>query len=188
MKTLETIINTYPISDDEYTALNDKFGGLAHYAAWQLKKKNSKNSLTNDQEDDVQELRIALLRAGSYYKRQTYIEDCFSALDKNVKDKFTKGMVKELKQLWKDRRRHGANRQKFGEYQEAILDKLIEKFVPKDVQPVKDRPLTIDAHFTTYCKQILWNALKSLGKQITREKAIRTGMVSLSEYDYLGCE
>ena len=26
----------------------------------------------------------------------------------------------------------------------------------------------------------------SLGKKITREKSIRTGMVSLSEYDYLG--
>jgi hypothetical protein len=30
------------------------------------------------------------------------------------------------------------------------------------------------------------NAQKSLGKKITREKGIRTGMVSLSEYDYLG--
>jgi hypothetical protein len=186
VQTLETIVNTFPISSDEYDVLNDKFGNLCHYAAWQLRKKNSKNSLTNDLEDDVQDLRIALMRAGSYYKRQTYIEECFAALDKYVKDKFIKIMVKELKQLWKDRRRHGANRQKFGEFQELILDKLVRKHVPKDFRPAKDKPLQIDSKFATYCKQIIWNAQKSLGKKITREKSWRTGLVSLSEYDYLG--
>jgi hypothetical protein len=186
LQTLETIVNAFPISNEEYAELEAKFGGLAHYAAWQLKKKNSKNSMTNDQEDDVQELRIALLRAGSYYKRQTYIEESFEALDKYVKDKFVKGLVKELKQLWQDRRRHGANRQKFGEFQELILDKLLAKYVPKECQPAKDKPLSIDPYFIRYCKQIVWNAQKSLGKQITREKSIRTGMVSLSEFDYLG--
>jgi hypothetical protein len=44
----------------------------------------------------------------------------------------------------------------------------------------------MDSKFATYCKAITWNAQKSLGKKITREKSIRTGMVSLSEYDYLG--
>jgi hypothetical protein len=185
-QTLENIVNAYPISNEEYMKLDDKFGKLCHYAAWQLKKKNSQNCLTNDPEDDVQEMRIALLRAGSYFKRQTYIEECFEALRKHVKDKFTKSIVKELKQLWKDRRKHGANRQKFGEFQEAILDRLVEKYVPKEARPAKDRPLSIDGKFTTYCKQIVWNAQKSLGKQITREKSWRTGLVSLSEFDYLG--
>ena len=186
MQTLETIVNTYPVTPDEYQVLDEKFGNLCHYAAWQLKKKNSKNSLTNDPDDDVQELRIALLRAGSYYKRQTYIEECFQILDDHVEDKFIKSLVKELKQLWKDRRRHGANRQKFGEFQELILDRLIRKHVPKDCRPAKDKPLSIDPKFSTYTKQIIWNAQKSLWKQITREKSWRTGLVSLSEYDYLG--
>ena len=43
----------------------------------------------------------------------------------------------------------------------------------------------IDGKFTTYCKAITWNAQKSMGKKITREKGIRQAMVSLSEFDYL---
>jgi hypothetical protein len=136
----------------------------------------------------VQELRIALLRAGSYYKRQTYIEECFAALENNVHDKFNKAIVTELKQLWIDRRRHGASRQKFGEFHELILDRFVNKYVPKESRPAKDKPLSIDLKFTTYCKQIIWNAQKSLGKQITREKSWRGGLVSLSEFDYLGAE
>jgi hypothetical protein len=188
MQTLETIVHNYPVKEEEYKLLDEKFGKLAHYAAWQLKKKNSKNSLTNDPDDDVQELRIALIRAGSYYKRQTYIEQCFEALGGNVTDKFMKSLLKELKQLWKDRRKHGANRQKFGVFHELILDRLVAKYVPKEERPVKDSPLSIDTKFCVYCKQILWNAQKSLGKQITREKSWRTGLVSLSEFDYLAQE
>lgn len=186
MQTLETIINNYPVTEAEYAELDSKFGNLCHYASWQLKKKNSRNSMTNDPEDDVQELRIALLRAGSYYKRQTYIESCFVALNEHVTDKFIKILVTQLEKLWTDRRRHGANRQKFGEFQELILDKLVNKHVPKDVRPSKTAQLKICAKFATYAKQIIWNAQKSLGKTISREKSIRNGMVSLSNYDYLG--
>jgi hypothetical protein len=186
MQTLETIVNKYPISSDEYSLLDTKFGNLCHYAAWQLKKKNSQNSLTNDPEDDVQELRIALIRAGSYYKRQCFIEASFESLDKFVKDKFIKALVGELKNLWENRRRHGANRQKFGEFQEIILERLVRKHVPKDQRPSITNSLRIDTKFATYCKQIIWNAQKSLGKQITRDKSWRTGLVSLSEFDYLG--
>jgi hypothetical protein len=186
LQTLETITNNYPITEAEYAELDSKFGNLCYYASWQLKKKNSKNSMTNDPDDDVQELRIALLRAGSYYKRQTYIENCFTALNTHVTDKFIKILVKQLEQLWTDRRRHGANRQKFGEFQELILDKLIAKHVPKDVRPSKTAQLQICAKFATYAKQIIWNAQKALGKHITKEKSWRTGLVSLSSFDYLG--
>lgn len=185
MQTLETIVGNFPITEEEYSELDRRFGNLAHYAAWQLNKKNSKNNSTNEPEDDVQELRIALIRAGSYYKRQTYIEECFDVLDAHVSDKFIKKLVAQLKQLWLDRRRHGANRQKFGEFQEIILDRLVKKHVPKNARPRRDQPLRIDTKFCTYAKQILWNAQKSLGKKITREKSWRTGLVSLSEYDYL---
>jgi hypothetical protein len=186
LQNLETITNKFPITTEEYNVLEKKFGKLCHYASWQLKKKNSNNSVTNDPEDDVQELRIALMRAGSYYKRQLYIESSFEALDKYVNDKFIKVLVGELKQLWTDRRRHGANRQKFGEFQETILDRLVSKHVPKNVRPNRDNHIKIDAKFSTYAKHIIWNAQKSLGKQITREKSWRTGLVSLSEFDHLG--
>lgn len=188
MQTLETIIKSFPITEDEYKVLDEKFGKLCHYAAWQLKKKNSKNSQTNDPEDDAQELRMALLRAGSYYKRQAYIEASFEALEAHIEDKFIKNIVKELQQLWKDRRRHGANRQKFGEFQERLLDRLVKKHVPKDQRPDKNKCIVIDNQFSIYCKNIVWNEQKSLGKKITREKSWRTGLVSLSEYDYLGGE
>ncbi len=185
MQTLETITNNYPITESEYLILDDELGNLCHYASWQLKKKNSKNNTTNDPEDDVQELRISLLRAGSYYKRQTYIESCFEALNKHVDDKLIKILVKQLEQLWTDRRHHGANRQKFGEFQEVILDKLIARHVPKDVRPSKTQHLDVCAKFIRYAKQIMWNEQKRLGKQITKEKSWRTGLVSLSEFDYL---
>ena len=186
LQTLENIVNAFPVTSDEFKVLDSKFGNLCHYAAWQLKKKNSNNNYTNDPEDDVQELRIALIRAGSYYKRQTYIEDCLEILDRHVDDDFVKLIVLQLKQLWEDRRRHGANRQKFGEFQEAILEKLIRKYVPIELRPQKTNSLRVDTKFVTYCKQIIWNAQKSLGKQITKEKSWRSGLVSLSEFDYLG--
>jgi hypothetical protein len=69
--------------------------------------------------------------------------------------------------------------------QEKILDRIINKFVPKEHRPKKDAPLKIDSKFTTYCKAIVWNGQKSMGKKITREKSIRSGMVSLSEFDFL---
>lgn len=202
MNTLEGIVGNFPITQGEYEVLDERFGNLCHYAAWQLKKKNVKNNQTNEPEDDVQELRIALIRAGSYYKRQTYIEECFASLgvyweeDKEgnlrpainsscVKDKFIRKVILQLHGLWVDRRRHGANRQKFGGFQEIILERLVTKHVPKEKRPRRDQPLRIDTKFTTYCKQIIWNAQKSLGKKITRDKSWRTGLVSLSEFDYL---
>lgn len=185
-QTLENIVANYPITEAEYALLDEKFGNLCHYAVWQLKKKNSKNSDTNDPEDDVQELRIALIRAGSYYKRQTYIEKCFVALDTHVKNKFIKKLSTQLQKLWSDRRRHGASRQKFGPFQEYILERLVRKHVPKAFRPMRADSLVIDTKFATYTKQIIWNAQKSLGKKITKDKSWRTGLVSLSEFSYLG--
>lgn len=186
MQTLETITNSFPVTETEYSVLDQKFGKLCYYAAWELKRKNAKNANMNDPDDDVQELRIALVRAGSYYKRQTYIEDCFTVLEQHLNDKFMGKVFAELKQLWEDRRRHGANRQKFGVHQQIILDRLVARFVPQDERPKRDEPLRLDLKFTTYCKQIIWNAQKSLGKRITKEKSWRTGLVSLSDFDYLG--
>lgn len=128
---------------------------------------------------------LAVLRAGSYYKRQVYIDSSFSALFDSKMDKIARMVLEELFDLWKNRTRHGANRQKFGDHQEKILDNLCECYLRDFRIPDKKRELIFDAKFFTYCKQIVWNAQRNLGKKITREKPIRSGQVSLSDHDYL---
>lgn len=182
---MQNIFDTFPVTDEEYKILDEKFGKLTHYAAWQLIRKNSRNNYTDDEEDINQELIISLLRAGAYYKRQTYIEKCLDLCDKFVEDEFLGKMIDELKDLWKNKTRHGAAKQKFGHVQEKILDILVKKIVPAAHRPSKKAPLKFGAKFTTYCKSIAWNQEKSLGKKITREKSIRQGMASISDYDYL---
>lgn len=177
--------NPFEVKPSEYELLDEKFGDLCNFQAWQLLKKNTKNNHTNDFDDVVQELRMHLLIAGSYYKRQVYIERCLEVCDKYAKDRFIRFVLKELKNLWKNRKRHGANRQKFGPFQEKLLDRIIRMVVPPTKRPSKDAPLQIDAKFATYCKAIAWNCQKTIGKKITREKTIRAGQVSLSEFDYL---
>lgn len=183
---MKHIQESFPVTESEYLALDEKFGELCEYQAWQLIKKNTRNNHTDSQEDIAQDMRIALLRAASYYKRQCYIEECLELCSKNAKDGVIKSVVKQLKSLWKNKTRHGANKQKFGPHQERMLEKLVKTLVPQKQRPNRNATLKIDSKFTTYCKAITWNAQKSLGKKITREKSIRTGMVSLSEFDYLG--
>lgn len=183
---MKTIQNSFPVTEEEYLALNDKFGELCEYQAWQLIKKNTRNNHTDSQEDIAQDMRIALLRAASYYKRQCYIESGLEVCKKYAEDTVIKSVLKQLSNLWKNKTRHGANKQKFGIHQEKMLDKLIKVLVPLAERPNKKATLVMDTKFITYCKAITWNAQKSLGKKITREKSIRTGMVSISEFDYLG--
>lgn len=183
---MKEIVNSFPINEKEYNNLENKFGELCEYQAWQLIKKNSKNNHTDNQEDVAQDMRIALIRAASYYKRQCYIESCLKLCGKYSKDKISNFILKKLENLWKNKTRHGANRQKFGPEQEKILDKLVKCLVPISERPDKKAELIMDTKFITYCKAITWNAQKNLGKKITREKSIRTGMVSISEFDYLG--
>lgn len=185
-KGVESIFLNFPLSNEEYEALDEKFGKLCYKANWQLKHKNYRNNMIDDKDDINQELRIKLITAGVYHKRQVYIEASLEAAREHAKDALTKAVVEELWTLWENRKRHGANRQKFGEHQEMILEKIINRVVPKEVRPNKLAHLHIDAKFSTYCKTIIWNGLKTMGKKITREKSIRSGQVSLSEFDYLG--
>jgi hypothetical protein len=66
------------------------------------------------------------------------------------------------------------------------LENIVKNYVPEDKSPSRKDNLKIDCKFSTYCKAIVWNGQKSMGKKITKEKTIRTGLCSLSEYDYLG--
>jgi hypothetical protein len=181
---LNDIFLEYKVSTEEYNVLFKEFGKLCYYAAHQLKNKNSKNNCVEDVEDINQDLQFCLIHAGSYHKRQIYIERCFVTCEKYLKDNFLILVLKELRHLWDNRKRHGANRQKFGHHQEKMLKTLI-KLAPKEKQPNPFAPLIIDAKFATYCKSIIWNRQKTLGKKITKEKSIRNGQVSISEYDYL---
>ena len=78
------------------------------------------------------------------------------------------------------------------DYSEAIkkvqklLDKIVKACVPYETRPNRKQNLKIDLKFRTYAKAIVWNAQKSMGRKITRENSIRTGIVSLSEFEYLG--
>lgn len=220
------ICETFKINNDEYLALEKEFGQLTKYEAWQLLKKNAKNNHTNEFEDVHQELLWSLVRAGSYYKRQVFIESClircieFAGGPKSVKlleeivevskpesglrheailaleriaqrpsgkpaNDLTILILQELVDLWHNRTRHGASKQKFGPHQEAMLERLVQKVIPKTERPSKEKPLDIDAKFKIYCKAITWNTQKSMGRKITKEKSIRSGQVSLSDYDYL---
>ena len=71
---MRSICIDFRISDEEYLELEKEFGKLTKYASWQLLRKNTKNNHTDEFDDINQELLISLLRAGSYYKRQVYIE------------------------------------------------------------------------------------------------------------------
>jgi len=182
---LSSIFKNFPITTDEYKILEKKFGQLCYYAAWQLTRKNSSNNHQYDLDDFQQELMLSVLRAGSYYKRQMYIDSSFGNLKNKNLGNFSVQILAELDNLWQNRTRHGANRQKFGDYQEKILYKLCDLFLEIDEKPKKYRPLVFDTKFATYCKQIIWNAQRNLGKKITREKPLRSGQVSLSDHDYL---
>ena len=183
---MKSIISSYPVRDSEYKVLEDKFEDLLHYAGWQLLKKNSQNNHTEEEEDIAQELRLSMIRAGSYYKRQVYIENCFKIAKNHVENGIVKCVLNELQNLWNNRTRHGANRQKFGPHQEEMLIRIVRKHVPKLERPDPNASLKVDSKFSTYCKAIAWNAQKSIGKKITKEKGWRSGQVSISEYDYLG--
>jgi len=184
---MKDICVNFPITNEEFRELSDKFTKLCYHAAHELQRKNSRNNYTDDFDDISQELHLSMIRAGSYFKRQVYIENCLELAKKYVSDdKFLFKIVSNLEELWTNRTRHGANRQKFGPYQEAILERIVRKAVPKQHRPDPQAPLKIDGKFARYCKAIVWNGQKNMGKKITKEKVIRTGQVSLSEYSFLG--
>lgn len=179
------ICNNFPITETEYAELDKKFSKLCYYAAHQLQKKNCKNNYTEDFDDINQKLQLDLIKAGSYYKRQIYLEKCLNLVLEYSKDNFLNLIAQELNNLWKNRTKHGASRQKFGEFQEKLLEKLMKKVVPAKLIPNKKDNLCINGKFATYCKAIIWNGQKSIGRVISKNKAIRNGMVSIGEFSNL---
>jgi hypothetical protein len=184
MSSVNRIFDTFRLTNAEYEELDNKFNRLCYKIFSELKRKNSRNNYTEDLDDVMQDLRISLVRAGCYYKRQTYLEDCMASCRKNLTNHFLLMILTELEDLWLKRTCHGANRQKFGEHQEKALELLVQTLHPNH-RPNKNRGLQLDGKFSTYCKAIAWNCEKNIGKKITRERVIRGGLVSLSEHDFL---
>lgn len=182
---MQSICQDFPISNEEFKELQKEFGKLAKFASWRLIKENSKPNYTDDQEDIEQGLLVSVIKAGSYYKRQVYIEECLKISFDFVDNEFILLLLKELVDLWCNRTRHGANRQKYGPMQEKILEKIVEAYVPDELTPDRDAKLKIDSKFRTYCKAILWNEKRSMGRKISKETSIRSGSSSLSNYAYL---
>lgn len=179
---LEIIFNNFQITEEEYQELEKELGNLCHFIAWDLKKRNSKSNLTDEQEDIAQEMRWSICHAGVYTKRQRYIEDCIKKLREIVSDHCLLWTLDELQELWDNRTRHGANKQRFGVWQENVLAMFVQAHIPVEERPDKKRKLQIDKKFVKYCKSIVWNKSKNLGKKISRDRCIRFGQVSLSEH------
>ena len=184
----EKKIDIFAVTEEEYKILDKQFRDLTYFVSWQLVRKNIKNNHTEDIEDIMQNLHMAIVRAGRYYKRQVYIEDCLAIAEKYAEKETIKNIVIDLVDLWKNRTKHGANKQKFGDQQEKLLNFIIERIVPQADRPDPKRTLILDKKFMTYCKSIAWNEQKSLGRKISRERTIRSGAVSLSEFSYVGSE
>lgn len=175
----------FRLTNAEWLELEKKFSKLCYFASWQLLKKNIKNSHTNELEDIEQELKEAIVQAGVYYKRQLYIETCFKVIRRFITEFSVE--LNDLETHWQERKNHGANRQRFGKLQEEKLQKLLEKYVPDTDQPDTNQTLVIDTRFLNYCKSIIWNKQKTLGKTITKERSLRNGQVSLSNFPFF-CE
>ena len=99
---MKNICQSFPITSQEFDLLNKSFGKLCYYAAHQLQKKNCKNNYTDDFDDINQELQLSIIRAGSYYKRQIYIEKCFETISQYNMDFFLNKIVKNLQDLWQN--------------------------------------------------------------------------------------
>ena len=74
----------FAISSDEYEVLEKEFSQLCYFVSWQLMQNNCKNNHQHEIDDFKQELLLSVIRAGSYYKRQTWIESVFELLNKYI--------------------------------------------------------------------------------------------------------
>lgn len=178
---MQSICKAWRVTEKEYQLLETQFGKLAEKQAWILLQKNYRNNHTEEQIDIAQEMRLAMIKAAAYHKRQVYIEKCLELCETHAVDQFTVTLVSNLKKLWKSKKRKG---RRFGPYQEKVLSRLMRKIVPQKLRARKKAPLQLDEGFIIYCKAITWNATKQMGKRITREKRLRSSQVSLSEFNY----
>ena len=179
----------YSISNDEYKILEEKYDKLCWFAANKLTYSNKKSE--EDLQDYHSDIQIGMFRAGSYYKRQCFLEAVFSYM-KYCKLFMEPKEIEELtalKSMWSSHK----TRSSFGITQEDQLIILLKKYEgvaskPNGAKieiPNINTTLKFDRNFEVYCKAIIWNTKKSLGQQISKENADRNNEISLSEWEFL---
>jgi len=170
----------YPITNQEFEVLEEKYGKLCWYAATNLAFTNGKSE--EDRQYFHSEILIGIFRAGSYYKRQTFIENVFEYLDK-YKDEMESSDIFNLEKL-KDTWKHKAN---FTETHEIIIREILKKYenISKEECPKDNFSLIFDDKFEIYCKAIIWNTKKSLGQAISKDNENRRKEVSFDDCQFL---
>lgn len=175
---MSSIIKDYPLTNDEYVIIEKAFGGLIRHAANQLGKKNSGIFHNSDViEDFNQEIKIVCLHAAACVKRQAYLKECFEVTKKYNNNNV---VIEEILDVIKP-----VIFKSYDEKVEKILLEIMNKTVDIQFHPSKNGLLKITKDLYPYFKAVIWNRQKSLGKQLTKDKKFRLGLVSLSEYDYL---
>ena len=185
MQNTHRILKEWPISDEEFQDLEKQFARLSHKQAWTLIKMNYRNNFSDEEEDIVQDMRLGMMKAAAYTKRQRYTVACFEKLREHCHDAKELLLIDEMESIWEERKNPGGGKRKFDKPREKLLEKLVKKYVPEQDRPNRNERLILDARFKTYCKTITWNEIKQKGKRITREKFWRSGIVSLSEHEFL---
>lgn len=178
-------LKRFSLSNDEWMQLHKQFHKLSCFQARSLVDRNNMGSHTDDYEDIEQEMRQHVVIAAMYHKRQCFIDDSFKVLKGYVKNKKDTREFLQLEMLWVKKRTEDGVKQKFGREQEARLQKMIDELVPEGERPDPSNPLRFTEQFITYCKQITWNRIRTLGRNISKQKPIRSGLVSISSYNYL---
>lgn len=176
----------FKVSDEEYVEMCNKFKKLCYAQAWDVIRRNSSNNHNFDIEDLIQTQLLSALKSTIYLKFYRYTEKCFAVCEKYVSTKKDKKLLDKLLGFWNNRKRHGAHRRTFNSQHEEQLEELVLKLVPEKEIPKPQDPIEMDAAFGVYFKSCTWNSTRSVGKSITKEKNLRVGMCSLSDYDYLG--
>lgn len=178
----------FKLTDDEWQQIHKNFWKLCRHQAKSLLNMNTKGSHTDDQDDIEQEMYQSMIIAAMYHKRQCFIDSCFNALANNVKDKGLLEIISKLESLWRPEASdelQATPRRRFGEHQEKTLYRLVNSCLPSALRPSPNTPFKFNEKFERYCKANTWNRIKTLGRKITKERTLRSGMASLSSFNYL---
>ena len=166
----------YPVTDEEFDYLVQKYGKLCWFAATKLG--NQKHRLPEDLSDFHSEIQLGMCRAGSYFKRQTFLEKCFTHLEQSDLSSEDKSILEEIQKIW------NTKKALFGEKEEDRLLELFNKYRDNVDFSDHDR-LIFNEKFEVYCKSIIWNTTKTLGEHISRENSLRASEISLDEYPFI---
>lgn len=178
---VEWIHKEYSIGSEEWELLEKRLGNLCRKITWQLLRQNH---IANSDNFEIwnTEIQMALVRAACYYKRQCYLKKALSALE-SIKGRMNEQDRIEAEALlsrWRSRPKNGEPR--FSREHEKRLAKLLAKSAAESAP--KKESLVFDREFEPYAKRIIWNAQKTLGRKMSKQKQEAT-MLSLDDLAFL---